>query len=228
VQVARGYLNRDELTREKFLADPFVNGERMYRTGDLVKWLPDGNIDFLGRVDRQVKIRGQRIELGEVEAAIRKYSTDLRIEDVVVAAKSSPHARNESRLIAYVTRSRAGSSSSARWSSRSRAASDAQSPQDEQPPQQPLSLPSSPSAMLMTRARAASSSLYIKLRSSVKTDLSDASIPTAMVIVDQLPLGTSGKMDHGALPQPDGLEVDYDSDGDDEGEEGANGGQSSS
>ncbi|MFC7560669.1 amino acid adenylation domain-containing protein [Paenibacillus farraposensis] len=72
VGVARGYLNRAELTAEKFVANPYVTGERLYRTGDLARWMPDGNVDFIGRMDYQVKIRGYRIELGEIETAIQQ------------------------------------------------------------------------------------------------------------------------------------------------------------
>ncbi|MCZ8520301.1 MULTISPECIES: non-ribosomal peptide synthase/polyketide synthase [Paenibacillus] len=81
--LARGYLNRPELTDEKFVAHPYRDGERMYRTGDLARWLPDGNIEYLGRIDHQVKIRGYRIELGEVEAQILK-APDVR-ETIVLA-----------------------------------------------------------------------------------------------------------------------------------------------
>ena len=71
-QVARGYLGRDDLTRERFLPDPFADksGARMYRTGDWVQWLPSGELDFIGRKDGQIQIRGRRVELGEIEAAL--------------------------------------------------------------------------------------------------------------------------------------------------------------
>jgi amino acid adenylation domain-containing protein/thioester reductase-like protein len=83
--LARGYLNRPELTREKFVSDPFFPGQRMYRTGDLAQWLPDGNIDFLGRLDFQVKIRGYRIELEEIESRIATFD---QVTNAVVDVKN--------------------------------------------------------------------------------------------------------------------------------------------
>ncbi|MCC3380816.1 AMP-binding protein, partial [Paenibacillus farraposensis] len=81
--VGRGYLNRPELTAEKFVDSPFSPGERMYRTGDLVRWQADGNIEYLGRIDHQVKIRGYRIELGEVETQLLKVEA---VQETVVVA----------------------------------------------------------------------------------------------------------------------------------------------
>ncbi len=72
--VARGYLNRPELTAEKFLPDPFRSGgERMYATGDRARFLPGGDIQFLGRLDNQVKVRGYRVEIGEIEEALARH-----------------------------------------------------------------------------------------------------------------------------------------------------------
>ena len=81
--LARGYLNRPELTRERFIANPFRPGTRMYRTGDLARWLDDGNIQYLGRIDDQVKIGGVRIETGEIESHLNRHPAIS--ESVVVA-----------------------------------------------------------------------------------------------------------------------------------------------
>ncbi|WP_311999809.1 non-ribosomal peptide synthetase, partial [Bacillus subtilis] len=94
--VARGYLNRPALTEERFLEDPFYPGERMYKTGDVARWLPDGNVEFLGRTDDQVKIRGYRIEPGEIEAALRN------IEGVREAAVTVQTDSGEPELCAYI------------------------------------------------------------------------------------------------------------------------------
>ncbi len=94
--LSNGYLNNPQLTAEKFEANIFGEGN-MYHTGDLVRWLPDGNIEYLGRIDQQVKIRGFRIELGEIEATIRKSDT---VKDVAVVLKEK--LDNEKYICAYV------------------------------------------------------------------------------------------------------------------------------
>lgn len=97
--LARGYLHRDELTRERFIANPFTQqpNSRLYKTGDLARWLPDGNIEYLGRIDDQVKIRGFRIELGEIENALQQ--SGLVKQAVVMAGNDAAGAK---RLIAYL------------------------------------------------------------------------------------------------------------------------------
>ena len=95
--VARGYINNPALTAEKFVAHPFRPQSRMYKTGDLARWLPDGNIEFLGRADQQVKIRGMRIELGEIEAAIAEFAA---IQQCVVITEQE--SENITLLIAYI------------------------------------------------------------------------------------------------------------------------------
>ncbi|MGQ8873040.1 amino acid adenylation domain-containing protein [Paenibacillus sp. TSA_86.1] len=96
--VGRGYLNLPELTAEKFVRDPFVQGATMYKTGDMVRWQPDGNVEYLGRLDHQIKIRGYRIEVGEVEAALLHVPG---VNEVIVVAHEDENG--DKSLCAYFT-----------------------------------------------------------------------------------------------------------------------------
>ncbi|MCL8536243.1 amino acid adenylation domain-containing protein [Chryseobacterium gallinarum] len=95
--LAKGYLNNEELTAAKFIANPFKENEKLYRTGDLARWLPDGDIEFLGRMDNQVKIRGFRIELGEIE---RSLTQDKNIREALVITKDTVNGNKY--LVAFV------------------------------------------------------------------------------------------------------------------------------
>jgi acyl-coenzyme A synthetase/AMP-(fatty) acid ligase/acyl carrier protein len=97
--LARGYRNRPELTAEKFIPNPFRSeeSERLYKTGDLARWLPDGNIEYLGRIDHQVKIRGYRIELGEIEHVLLQSKL---VRKAVVLVKDMPG--RDKQLVGYV------------------------------------------------------------------------------------------------------------------------------
>ena len=149
--VARGYLGRPGLTAERFIADPFANvpGARLYRTGDLARWRADGLLECLGRADGQVKVRGHRVELGEVESALATHPSVL---EVVAAAR--PGADGENRLLAY----------------------------------------------LVARPGAALDSAEV--RSWLKTRVPEALVPSALVVLDDLPRSPNGKIDRAALPEP--------------------------
>ena len=95
--LAKGYLNNQELTASKFMDDPFHETRRIYRTGDLAKWLPNGDIEFLGRMDNQVKIRGFRVELGEIERTLVQQEG---VQEAVVITKDT--AGNSKYLIAFI------------------------------------------------------------------------------------------------------------------------------
>ncbi|MTJ18581.1 MULTISPECIES: non-ribosomal peptide synthetase [unclassified Dolichospermum] len=97
LSLAKGYLHRPDLTSERFIANPFVENERIYKTGDLGRYLPDGNIEFLGRIDHQVKIRGFRIELGEIETVLTQHP---QVQQVVVIVRED-HPENK-YLTAYI------------------------------------------------------------------------------------------------------------------------------
>ncbi|MBN2442196.1 MAG: amino acid adenylation domain-containing protein [Spirochaetales bacterium] len=97
--VGKGYLNRPELTKEVFIPDPFSGntGSRLYRTGDMVRWLPDGKVEYIGRIDNQVKVRGYRIELGEIESVLGEYPGIL---ELVVIVREDIH--QDKRIVAYL------------------------------------------------------------------------------------------------------------------------------
>jgi len=118
VALARGYLGQPALTAAAFVPDPFspTAGARMYRTGDVARWRHDGAIEFLGRRDGQIKLRGQRVELGEIEAAL------LRVPDVKEAAVAVQDLGSDPRLVAYVVAQEGGRATAAEIRTRLRAA----------------------------------------------------------------------------------------------------------
>ena len=151
--LARGYLNQPELTAERFLANLFRpdSSACLYRTGDCVRYRPDGCLEYLGRLDHQVKVRGHRIELGEVEVVLGQHP-QVR-ERVVVAQRDSS---GENRLVAYVVQ------------------------------------------------RDSVALTYRQLRDYLKPKLPAYMIPSALVVLDALPLTANGKLDRRALPEPGG------------------------
>ena len=149
--LARGYLNQPALTSERFVADPYspAPGSRMYRTGDLVRWRGDGKLEFLGRIDQQVKLRGFRIEPGEIEVVLGRIGAS---QAAVVVREDDPAGK---QLVAYV-------------------------------------LP--PCGVPLDRAA---------LRRELAARLPDYMVPSAIVVLEKLPLTSSGKLDRKALPAPD-------------------------
>ena len=97
VQVAKGYLNRPELNKNKFIENPFRKGDRLYRTGDMARWLENGNMEYISRIDNQVQIRGHRIELGEIEYHLNNHE---KIAKAVVLAVDI--RAGEQELVAYI------------------------------------------------------------------------------------------------------------------------------
>ncbi|NQZ12766.1 MAG: amino acid adenylation domain-containing protein, partial [Algicola sp.] len=157
--LARSYLNQPELTAQKFINNPFYNkddlnsSERLYKTGDLVRYLPDGNLAFIGRIDHQVKIRGFRIELGEIENTLAGHP---QVKDVLLMVNDTA---GDKRLVAYVV--------------------------TDTPPSE------------------AQQALSAQLREYLNDTLPEYMIPSAFVLLDQLPLTANGKVDRKALPEPD-------------------------
>ncbi|HYO66217.1 MAG TPA: amino acid adenylation domain-containing protein, partial [Archangium sp.] len=170
--LARGYVGKPELTAERFVPTPVCRepGERLYRTGDRVRWRADGRLDYLGRVDAQVKVNGVRVEPGEVEAVLRELAG---VKQAHVRAWKSPSG--ETRLVAYVV------------------------------PTFPTA-PTSPRPPGEGRGEGAGSPGLNPeaVRTWLKRRLAEAMVPSAFVMLDALPLTSSGKVDGRALPAPGG------------------------
>ncbi|MFQ5635355.1 MAG: amino acid adenylation domain-containing protein, partial [Gammaproteobacteria bacterium] len=150
--VGGGYRNRPELSAARFVRDPFGGTGRLYRTGDLARWLPDGNIECLGRIDEQVKLRGFRVEFGEIENALSGHA---EVEGAAVDLRGD--AAGEPALIAWV---------------------------------------------VVSRAAGGKPGLRGALRKSLSSTLPDYMLPAACVLIEQLPVTPSGKVDRRALPAP--------------------------
>ncbi len=153
--VARGYVGAPELTSERFFADPFADGEqsRVYDTGDLARWLPDGTLEFMGRLDEQVKIRGYRVEPAEVDSALRSH---IGVREAITVAHAL--AGDDMRLVAYCT--------------------------VEQGVQE------------------------AGLREHLAERLPEYMLPGAVVLIEEMPRGPSGKINRLLLPDPDLVAAD--------------------
>ena len=181
--LARGYLGRAGLTAERFVADPFgPSGSRMYRTGDLARWRRDGVLEFLGRADAQVKLRGFRIEPGEIEAALLRHDA---------VAQAAVVARSDGGVDADET---AGAGAAAGASGNRGGGSGGGS--------SPLRLVAYVVAKAGTAAPGMAAPDASALRRHLMGLLPDYMVPSAFVTLERLPLTPNGKLDRRALPAP--------------------------
>ena len=162
IQVARGYLHQPALTAKQFIDSPFIAGERVYKTGDLARWLPDGNIEYVGRRDEQVKIRGYRMEPGEVETVL--YELNILTANCVVVKKDTT---GNNKLVAYYV----------------------------------------PEAGVLRKFGESTEQLQRHVLMLLKERLPDYMIPQDLIVMEQLPLTTNGKIDRIALTGRDDVHM---------------------
>jgi amino acid adenylation domain-containing protein len=180
--LARSYHSRPELTAEKFIPNPYGNEAvakshlRLYRTGDLGRYLPDGNIEFMGRIDEQVKIRGFRIELGEIESTLKAHVDVAQV--VVMAREDEPQNK---KLVAYIVLQATRI--------------------DTLTPDSVFA--SSSGESFVTLAGEDISTITETLRNYLLRSLPDYMVPSFFVYIDQIPLTPNGKIDRKALPTVD-------------------------
>ncbi|MBZ4423313.1 non-ribosomal peptide synthetase, partial [Myxococcus sp. RHSTA-1-4] len=203
--VARGYVEQPALTAERFVPDACsgVPGARLYRTGDLARWRDDGVLEFLGRADAQVKVRGYRIELAEVEAALLQHPA-VR-EAVVLAREDSPGGK---RLVGYVVATPAGTGSSAAPAPRAASASDGAASTGPGAASAAMRSASSAAPTPGTTAdseAAETTALSTTLRAFLAQRLPEYMVPSAIVLLDAFPLTANAKVDRKALPAPEAL-----------------------
>jgi amino acid adenylation domain-containing protein len=184
IGLAKGYWRDEEKTQNSFITHPYT-GERLYKTGDVGRYLPDGNIEFLGREDFQVKIRGHRIELGEIETALLHHPD---VDKVVVTAAGE--IRGNKRLVAYVVPVRD--------------VADAEQGMEEGSASNELKISSTSS---VSPEPLGGGELAEELRRFLEGKLPGYMIPASFVMLHALPLSANGKVDRKALPKPESIVV---------------------
>ncbi len=194
--LARGYFRRPGLTAEKFVPHPFAAqpGARLYRTGDLARYRSDGKLEFLGRIDHQVKIHGFRIELGEIEEALLAHPT---VKEAVVVARET---QGEKRLVAYIVEEVDSRQQTVdREDGKSGRVEDAEEDSDFRLPTSNIQSSTSDIQHLASSSEDVGSVLSEYLRGRVPVYM----VPAAFVLLEALPLTPNRKIDRKALPEPD-------------------------